>query len=98
LDLGAGRGVRDLATWKSGLLILAGPSESQEGDYSIFRWGGVGDALSPLGDLPRFHKGGDQLKPEALLPLDASEKGLRVLILFDGAKRGAPRSFFVENP
>jgi hypothetical protein len=35
------------------------------------------------------------MKPEAILPLDQNADGLRVLLLFDGAKEDGPRSIRV---
>jgi hypothetical protein len=37
-------------------------------------------------------------KPEALLPLNESASGLRVLILFDGEKEGAPVAIKIPRP
>ena len=40
LPLGPGRGVRDLASFKGGILILAGPAASEPGTYAIYWWDG----------------------------------------------------------
>jgi hypothetical protein len=105
LALGEGRGIRDLAAYDNGILILAGPVKSENGTYSIFRWDGVGTQVKPLEDLPAYFsteeakkKHGEQWKPEALLPLDRNAKGLRVLILLDSAKNGKPRSVRIPYP
>ena len=37
-------------------------------------------------------------KAEALLPLDESPSGLRVLILFDSEKEGAPATITIPKP
>jgi hypothetical protein len=98
LTLGKGRGVRDLASYRKGLLVLAGPSGSESGAYSIFWWDGPKTEPELLGNLPPIIEKGKQIKPEAILPLDESKAGLRVLVLFDGGKQGAPRDFVVEGP
>jgi hypothetical protein len=97
LALGANRGVRDLAVHGSGLLVLAGPAfepkQGETGKYSIFAWDRA-DMLVLLRDLPPFEDNGEELKPEALLPLRTHADGtLDVLVLFDHAKEGAPRQF-----
>jgi uncharacterized protein DUF3616 len=90
LQLGAGRGVRDLASDKDGFLVLAGPGSRKAGGFAIYRWDGEA-ALTLVKDLPQFHdKDGVEIPPEALLPLDRTAKGSRVLLLFDGPKDGAP--------
>jgi hypothetical protein len=95
---GRARGVRDLASVPEGFLILAGPMLDpkgdgvETGDYAVFRWNGT-DAPSPALALDGY---GRKVKPEALLPLDRTADRLRVLVLFDGPKEGAPRT--VEIP
>lgn len=92
VGLGPGRGIRDLVPHDRGFLVLAGPSGEREGPYAIYFWDGEGDAKL-LADLPRrTGKKGAQLKPEALLTLDRSPKGTRVLVIFDGPSEGAPRT------
>ena len=98
LTIGEGRGVRDLASHRKGLLVLAGPSGSEPGEYSIFWWDGPKSEPKLLGDLPPIMEKGKQIKPEAILPLDESKAGLRVLVLFDGGRQGAPRDFVVRRP
>jgi hypothetical protein len=97
LRLEAGRGIRDLVAFDGGFLILAGPSAEADGTYSLYFWGG-GDRLKPLADLPALTEDGDQLKAEAVLPLDRSAAKLRVLVFFDGAKEGAPRAIEISYP
>jgi Protein of unknown function (DUF3616) len=98
LRLGKGRGVRDLAAFENGFLVLAGPSAETKGTYSMYSWDG-GDVTKWLKDLPDlFDKKGEQIKPEALLPLDRTTEGLRVLVLFDGPKDGEPRAFRIPYP
>ena len=95
LSLGKGRGVRDLASFEDAILILAGPMADGPGAYAIFSWDGASENVTLLAELTSFDAA---RKPEALLPLDKSAAGLRVLILFDGDKEGAPTPVTVPLP
>ncbi|MHC2624788.1 hypothetical protein ACVIW2_006820 [Bradyrhizobium huanghuaihaiense] len=86
LSLGDGRGVRDLAPFGERILVLAGPVADGPGAYAVFAWDGASDSVELLKELPFDPK----RKPEGLLPLDKTSTGLRVLIVFDGDKEGAP--------
>jgi len=98
IALGTGRGIRDLVAFDGGFLILAGPSAEADGTYSLYFWDG-GNKPMPLADLPTLtDEDGDQLKAEAVLPLDRSAAKLRVLVFFDGAKEGAPRAIEISYP
>lgn len=99
LDLGKGHGVRDLAPYRDGVLILAGPVGDVDGTYSVFWWKGSGKRVKLLKDLPAYRSDKDkQWKPEALLPLDRNRKGLRVLLMLDGADDGGPRTARIPRP
>lgn len=105
LELGKERGVRDLAAFDNGILILAGPVKSVGGVYSVFWWDGKSKRAKRLDDLPKFPTDDEakkpdekQWKPEALLPLDRDKNGVRVLLLLDGVDNGAPREFGVAYP
>lgn len=99
LSLGRGRGVRDLASFAGGLLVLAGPmADSGGGHYSVYWWEGTGDTPKLLKDLAGYRENEMDLKPEAILPLEQTPTGLRVLVLFDGAKEGSPRAIEVATP
>ncbi len=90
LELGFGRGVRDLAPFGDELVILAGPGPDQPGTYSIFRWTPAdGPTARFIADVPCD---ADQPgKPEAILPLDVTQATLRLLVLNDGPNEGDPR-------
>ena len=97
--LGNPRGVRDIAGYANGFLVLAGPVNDppkkrkiQPSDYSIYLWDGDG-VLERVRHIPVY---GKKVKPEALLPLDGDARRARVLILFDGPREGAPRPLEVE--
>jgi hypothetical protein len=95
LPLGDGRGVRDLAVFENGILILAGPVENGPGVYAVYAWDGESENVRRLAELSSFDSG---RKPEGLLPLDRTPSGLSVLILFDSEKEGAPTPVEIEAP
>ncbi len=100
LPLGAGRGVRDLAVFDNGILVLAGPMQDVPGTYSVYWWDGASDKAKLLKDLPDYmnEEGTKQWKPEALLPLDRNAKGVRVMLLLDSAKEGKPSEVRIPYP
>lgn len=95
LALGQGRGVRDLASFETGILILAGPAAAEPGVYAIYAWDGASENVRLLSELTQF---APKRKPEGLLPLDKVGTKLRVLILFDGDKEGTPTPVTVPAP
>ena len=98
LPLGKGRGVRDLAVFGDGLLILAGPTGDEAGPYSVYWWNASSENVRYLADITKASGADDDRKPEALLPLDRGSSGLRVLVFFDGEKEGAPRVVVIPAP
>jgi uncharacterized protein DUF3616 len=88
LPLGNGQGVRDLASYSTGLLVLAGPAAAGSGNYAVYWWDGASENTRLLRDLADVT--GGKRKAEALLPLDVSSSGLRALIFFDRENQGAP--------
>lgn len=98
LPLGTGIGIRDMATVGDGILILAGPSGSDDGGRkapsSVWFWAAAGGdpvALAQLGGVP------DGAKPEGMAVLDQGPAGWRVLILSDGVVGGAPREYGISR-
>jgi hypothetical protein len=89
LPLGDGRGVRDLSAYANGFIVLAGPATG-DGAYAVYWWDGVSESTRLLRDLADVIGKDGKRKAEALLLLDESPSQLRVLILFDGEKQGAP--------
>lgn len=89
LPLG-GAGIRDLAVYRDGVLVLAGPVASDPGPYAIYSWDGSSDNVKLLKDLSEVVGEDEEGEAEGLLALDESASSLRVLILFDGEKEGAP--------
>jgi len=98
LPLGDGQGVRDLASLDDGFLVLAGPSADGGGAYSVFWWDGKTENVSFLKDISEVTGGDPKHKPEAVLPLDVGPSGVRVLIMSDGEKEGAPVAVDVPAP
>lgn len=96
LHLGDGQGIRDLASFKDGLLVLSGPTGDVDGAYEVFWWNRE-EPPTKLATLPPSLTGADR-KAEAILPLDESPAGLRILILYDGAKEGAPTEITIPSP
>jgi Protein of unknown function (DUF3616) len=94
------RGVRDLAAFGTGFLVLAGPvndppdGKIDDGDYAVYWWDGDHPARL-LGSLESF---GKKVKPEAILPIDRQDDKLRVLLFFDGPEEGAPRPVAIDEP
>lgn len=98
MPLGEGRGVRDLAVFNDGVLVLAGPTASGPGPYAIYWWNGESEDVKLLKDLADVVGANRERKAEGLLPLDESASGLRVLILFDSEKEGAPVAVMIPRP
>ncbi len=111
LNLGGGRGVRDLAPFANGILIMSGPVTSDSGSYSIHWWNRKdGDKMEVklIANLPSYFGLAkdketeefvpDQWKPEALLPFERKDKGAFVLVLMDAVKNGNPHEFRIIYP
>ena len=99
LPLGDGQGVRDLAPLDDGILVLAGPAAGGAGTYEVYWWDGESERVRLLQELKDDVVGKKgKRKPEALLPLDKTSSRLRVLILFDGEKEGAPTVVEMPGP
>jgi len=98
LPLGNGTGIRDLAVYRDGILVLAGPTASDPGPYAVYWWDGERDSVKLLKDLADVVGPVGERKAEGLLALDENASGLRVLILFDGEKEGAPVAITISRP
>jgi hypothetical protein len=91
-------GIRDLAPFGDGMLVLAGPTSSDPGPYAIYFWDGESDDAKLLTDLADVVGKKGKRKAEALLPLDAGPSTLRILILFDSETEGAPVAVTIPRP
>jgi uncharacterized protein DUF3616 len=98
LPLGEGIGIRDLTVFGDGVLVLAGPTASGPGPYGIYWWDGESDHARLLRNLADTVGKKGKRKAEALLPLDEDASSLRLLILFDREKEGAPVAITVPRP
>jgi hypothetical protein len=110
VDLG-GRGVRDLAHVKGGLLILAGPVGDGPGSYQLYLWDGKDGVpgtdvpkravpgLRLIGDLPLPTGGhGAPAKAEGVGLIEEEDHHWEILVVFDGLKDGHATRFRVEKP
>jgi hypothetical protein len=96
LAFGNGQGIRDLTSYANGFLVLTGPAGDSGDNYAVYWWDGASDNVRSLRDLADVT--GGKRKAEALLPLDESPSGLRVLIFFDKEKQGAPVAIEMPLP
>ena len=89
LPLGNGVGIRDLATLRKAVLMLAGPSTADdEAEFTLWRWSGR-RKLVLLGTFEH----GAKAKAEGILVLSVGEKKLKLLVVFDGVKLGGMHQF-----
>lgn len=98
-DLGLGAGIRDMAKIAGGLLLLVGngpdgPAEEVSPQVPSLWWtDGIRNA-EKLGDLPMLTESDSA---EAVLVLEDTDGLLRVLVLLDGERDGAPREYVVTR-
>jgi Protein of unknown function (DUF3616) len=88
IKLGPGLGIRDLIKTSTGFLFIAGPSDGGDSElgYTLHSWAGPESAASLIGTISTP----EDAKAEGLLLLEESATTLKLLVLFDGAKNGAP--------
>jgi len=98
LRLGNGQGVRDLARYNEGFLVLAGPAGDFPGRFNVYWWPGKGSHIRFLKDLSRVVGDDPKRRPEAIMALDDNSSGLRALILFDGKDEGIPTPVEMPSP
>lgn len=104
LTVGKGNGIRDLVLYKGEFIVLAGSAlalkDDEAGSYVIYRWSGKGDVKGPGAEVPVFpRKDKDKSpfpKPEAILPLEQTPDGLRLLVIYEGAEEGRPRDLTIR--
>jgi hypothetical protein len=98
LELGAGKGIREIVAIDDGFLVLGGNASAEpskkfpqseapapDKSFTLWFWGGKADSLVKLGDLPQT--GG---KAEALLVLAENPTRVDVLVIHDGIADGGP--------
>ena len=96
---GKPRGVRDMAVYRSNILVLAGPVNDPpddtpigHDDYAIYLW----DGDSKVDRLYGLKAYGKETKPEALLPLEGDAEQVRLLLMFDGPDEGEPTPLSIK--
>lgn len=96
---GKSRGIRDMAVYRSSILVLAGPVNDppddvaiRNDDYAIYLWDGS-DKVDRLYGLKAY---GEESKPEALLPLEGDAEQVRLLLMFDGPDEGEPTPLSIK--
>ena len=109
VDLG-GRGVRDLAHARDGLLILAGPVGDGPGSYQLYFWDGqdgvpgcdapaaAPPSLQLLGDLRPPPRQTIEAKAEGIGLVDEGDRHWHILVVFDGLKDGHATRYRVAKP
>ncbi|MDQ0509705.1 DUF3616 domain-containing protein [Ancylobacter amanitiformis] len=96
---GGPRGIRDLAPFRDGFLILAGPANDPPGDavamgdYALFQY--ADGQLTRRLNLKSY---GARVKPEGLLPLTDDGGKVEVLLLFDGPDEGGGQTVTFDAP
>jgi len=104
LMLGEGLGIRELVAARQGFLIIAGNAGSEPSNvflqaedyeerrgYELFRWDGSGSAVRKIGSIPN-----PPGKAEAMTILADEPDYTEILVLFDGAKQGAPAVYRLQ--
>ena len=92
--LGPGQGVRDLASVRGGLLILAGPEMRADPQRpELFLWNPATERLASLG---RFSVG--NRVPESITLLEESAGEYRLLVLSEGDPNGSAVEIRVPKP
>ncbi len=106
LEVGGGRGIRDLLNVADGILVLVGPDDerkNEDRDWFVGLWDPRTAELTPLArlDLEAVrHRDCDakkDKKPEAIALLEESPYRYRLLVLSDSLCDGGPLSFTVPR-
>ncbi len=110
VEVGQGRGIRDMVAIDGGILLLAGPDDRKEhadAGWTVSLWndqfqGGAPAEPKRLAtlDLRKVKAGrcdAPQTKPEAITVLEASAQRLRVLVLSDGLCDGGALLFEIPR-
>jgi len=95
INLGTGRGIREMLRIPDGFLLIAGDtaSDTDKSTFELFHWSGPEtdqlQCIGPISDPPG--------KAEALGLLHSTPDEMEILILFDGASNGGPRSQLLKK-
>ena len=101
VPLGTSAGIRDLAAVSGGLLILSGPENDQEVTPAIWLWEEGATTATKLRDIddlpPSDVEPGKKAKAETIAVLEETPEHYRLLVLFEGARNGAPREYTIPR-
>jgi len=96
VDLGLGQGVRDLAAYENGLLVLSGPQDRQGGAARIYFWNPEEESLKLLAELSEV--GSPEHQAEVLMVAGSAAGKVQLLVMEDGPSNGAPRIYEISFP
>lgn len=106
IEVGKGRGVRDMQAVTDGFLVLAGPddgADKRQRDWVVALWSGGAGSAQPrmlarldLGEV-KLRPCDERIKPEALTVLEEEKDRYRILILSDGMCDGGPLTFEIRR-
>jgi hypothetical protein len=100
-----GLGIRDMASTRDGILLLAGPIGNARARIEIYLWDGQDQIpgsdvnitpVKKLGELAPPHEA-HQANAEGLLVLEETDDAWEILVVFDGAKKGMPTRYRVAK-
>ncbi|QOZ51519.1 DUF3616 domain-containing protein [Bradyrhizobium sp. CCBAU 53338] len=107
VEVGEGRGIRDLAPVKDGILVLAGPDDDTAHEnvgWFLGLWDGRPTDVAKLKDPIQLDLSGvklrscdEELKPEALAILRDDPDAYEVVIMSDGMCDGGPMKFVLTR-
>lgn len=110
IQVGAGRGIRDLAAVHDGFVVLAGPDDDTHADkdagFTLSFWDGTAPAAGvvipkPLAelDLTGIERAScdKEVKPEAIAVTEDAADHYRIVVLSDGMCDGGPVRFTIRR-
>nr|WP_249782083.1 MULTISPECIES: DUF3616 domain-containing protein [unclassified Bradyrhizobium] len=107
VEVGEGRGIRDLVQVNDGVLVLAGPDDdvaNEKAGWILGLWDGVHADVAKLKNVTglglddvKLRKCDDELKPEALAVLRDVSDEYELVILADGMCDGGPLKFVIPR-
>lgn len=110
IRVGEGRGIRDLAAVRDGLVILAGPDDDasahEKVSYTLSFWDGTAAAdgavvPKPLAELNlagiQRPSCDDEVKPEAITVTEDTADHYQIVVLSDGMCDGGPVRFTIKR-
>jgi len=108
LNIGKGRGVRDLSAIKGGILVLAGPDDdkaNKDVKWTVGVWDGVPSRTPDYKELAtlvtddvKLRDCDKELKLEAMAVIEDLPTRLTLVIMSDGMCDGGPLTFEIPRP